>query len=268
MPVPETLLLCEDDSVLGAPFYLMERVARAWCCGSRAQTDPLGDDGRRELAYAMMDTLAALHAVDPADGRARRLRPAGRLPGAAGPPLDAASSTQSRSRDLPGADELRDRLAATVPRRGRGRRSCTATTGSTTSSSTRTTLRVAAVLDWEMATLGDPLTDLGLLLTYWDVLGGSTTGGNPIADGLGAAAGFPSGAELLDAVRDPQRRRRRPACDWYVALGLLQARRHRSRASTTATPSGQTVGAGFDQIGDDGRARCSHTGLAATRRES
>ena len=57
-----------------------------------------------------------------------------------------------------------------------------------------------------MATLGDPLADLGLLLTYWDVLGGSdAAAGNPVADGLGPRAGFPTGSELIDAVRRPQR---------------------------------------------------------------
>src|SRR5262245_52473524 len=65
VPVPETLLLCEDDSVLGAPFYIMRRVPGT-VFRRRAQTDTLTADQRRELAYAMMDTLATLHRVDPA----------------------------------------------------------------------------------------------------------------------------------------------------------------------------------------------------------
>ena len=54
--------------------------------------------------------------------------------------------------------------------------------------------RITAVLDWEMSTLGDPLTDLGLLLMYWTVLGDANRRGNPVADGLGPRAGFPTGA--------------------------------------------------------------------------
>ena len=113
VPVPAALLLCPDDTVIGAPFYLME-----WVPGvvyrDRAQTDRLSAEQRRGLALAMMDTLATLHRVDPASiGLADFGRPEGYLARQVrrwGGQLD-----QSRSRPLPGVTELRERLAATAP---------------------------------------------------------------------------------------------------------------------------------------------------------
>jgi aminoglycoside phosphotransferase (APT) family kinase protein len=97
-----------------------------------------------------------------------------------------------------------------------------------------------------MATLGDPLTDLGLLATYWDVLG-DIAAGNPIATAIGPAAGFPSAVELLDRYAKTA-----PvdlsALPWYIALAcyklavVLEGIHYRYI-------HGQTVGAGFDEIG-------------------
>ena len=95
-----------------------------------------------------------------------------------------------------------------------------------------------------MATLGDPLADLGLLVVYWDGLSGLD---NPVASGVGAAAGFPPGRELV------RRYAERTGADvtglgWYVALGffklavVLEGIHYRWQA-------GQTVGAGFERIG-------------------
>ena len=78
----------------------------------------------------------------------------------------------TRDRDRPGLDALAARLAETVPGRRSGRASSTATTGWTTACSTPTTPgRIKAVLDWEMSTLGDPLTDLGMMFVYWPEAG-------------------------------------------------------------------------------------------------
>ena len=56
-------------------------------------------------------------------------------------------------------------------------------------------LEVLAVIDWEMATLGDPLADLGLFLVYWDLAGQAD---NALSTAMGPAAGFPPGADLAD----------------------------------------------------------------------
>ncbi|WP_426510846.1 phosphotransferase family protein [Dactylosporangium sp. McL0621] len=244
VPVPEALLLCEDDSVLGAPFYLMARVPGA-VLRHREQTDPLGPDNRRKVAFAMMDTLAELHLVDPAEvGLAEFGRPEGFLERQVR--RWSKQLEHSRSRDLPAADALRERLAATIPASPRP----AIVHGDYRLDNLIVdpdTLHVAAVLDWEMATIGDPQTDLGLLLAYWNVLDRIKTGRNPIADGLGAAAGFPSGDELLERYAG-----RAPLSDdlhWYVGLACYKLAVVLEGIHYRYT-HGQTVGAGFDEIGD------------------
>jgi aminoglycoside phosphotransferase (APT) family kinase protein len=245
VPVPDALLLCEDDSVLGAPFYLMTRVPGT-VYRRREQTDPLGEQTRRRLAFEMMDTLAALHAVDPAEVG---LRDFGKPDGFLERQVRrwAAQLDRSRSRDLPSADALHARLAATVP------------------ASTRTaivhgdyrldnlmidprTMTVAAVLDWEMATLGDPFTDLGLLVAYWDVMGqAELAAGNPVADGLGSAAGFPTGPELLERYAASSGTELRDL-HWYIGLACYKLAVVLEGIHFRYT-QGKTVGAGFERIG-------------------
>jgi aminoglycoside phosphotransferase (APT) family kinase protein len=252
VPVPVALLLCADETVLGAPFYLMERVPGV-IYRSRAQTDRLSAEQHRQLAVAMMDTLAALHAVDPAAvGLADFGRPEGFLARQVrrwGGQLD-----RSRSRPVPGIDELRDRLAATVP-------PDSPTAGSPAGRLVHgdyrldnlladpRTMAIRAVLDWEMATLGDPLADLGLLLTYWDVLGDSdVAAGNPVADGLGPRAGFPSGTELIDRYTGRSGTDVGPL-HWHVALGCFKLAVICEGIHYRHT-LGQTLGEGFDRIGN------------------
>jgi aminoglycoside phosphotransferase (APT) family kinase protein len=170
VPVPTTYALCQDDSVLGAPFYVMERMAGTPY--RRAdELIPLGADRTRGISERLVDTLTALHAVEPNSvGLGDFGRPEGYLARQVGrwkKQLDA-----SYSRDLPVAEELYARLAADVPPEsaagivhGDYRLDNVLVDGDD---------RPTAVLDWEMATLGDPLADLGLMLVYHrlgDILG-------------------------------------------------------------------------------------------------
>ncbi|MFC6017056.1 phosphotransferase family protein [Plantactinospora solaniradicis] len=268
VPVPAALLHCADETVLGAPFYLMERVPGV-VFRSRAQTDPLAPAQRRELALVMMDVLATLHTVDPAAvGLADFGRPEGFLGRQVrrwGGQLD-----RSRSRALPGIDELRERLAATTPEGANAGRivhgdyrldnliaDCPPGPASGP-------VTIRAVLDWEMATLGDPLADLGLLLTYWEVLGDSDAAdGNAVADGLGPRAGFPSGAELIDRYAGRSDVDVGPL-HWHVALGCFKLAVICEGIHYRHT-LGQTVGEGFDRIGDLVAPLVEH-GLTAVRR--
>ena len=238
VPVPRTYLLCEDTEVLGAPFYVMEYVA-----GTPFRTleeiEPLGVDGIRSLGERLIATLGRLHAVDPARvGLGDFGRPEGFLERQVrrwSKQLEA-----SRSRDIPGIDELRDRLAATIPEssapaivHGDYRLDNVLVTDDG---------ELTAVLDWEMATLGDPLVDLGLLLVYRE---------NPVsADGAPAtsAEGFPSSAELVRMYaevtgRDVSR------LGWYVAFGSFKLAVIAEGIHFRHT-RGLTVGTGFDSIGD------------------
>ena len=127
--------------------------------------------------------------------------------------------------------------------------SCTATTASTTRSSTgrATTARISAILDWEMATLGDPLVDLGMFGLYWNI------GALPGGCGRGPERGRPG--RRLPGVRRTGRRvfgagraSPSPTSRWYA-----RSRRTSSRVILEGIhfrfSRGETVGAGFDRIG-------------------
>ncbi|GHJ09358.1 acyl-CoA dehydrogenase [Micromonospora humidisoli] len=261
VPVPGVVLLCTDPAVIGAPFYLMQRVPGE-VLRTRAQTDPLTDGQRRDLAWAMMDTLAALHTVDPA---AVGLADFGRPQGYLGRQVRrwAGQLDRSRSRELPGVDELRDALAASVPEGVNAGRIVHGDYRLDNLLTTVDPVSVRAVLDWEMATLGDPLADLGLLLTYWDVLGDSDLAeGNPVADGLGPRAGFPTGGELIARYAE------RSGVDvgplhWHLALGCFKLAVICEGIHYRHT-LGQTLGGGFDRIGEMVTPLVEH-GLRAVR---
>ncbi|MEU8129638.1 phosphotransferase family protein [Micromonospora sp. NPDC049049] len=261
VPVPGAMLLCTDPEVIGAPFYLMERMPGE-VFRTRAQTDPLGDERRRALAMAMMDTLAALHSVDPSSvGLADFGRPEGYL--ARQVRRWSGQLDRSRSRPLPGIDELRDLLAATAPEGANAGRIVHGDYRLDNLLASADPVAVHAVLDWEMATLGDPLADLGLLLTYWDVLGGSdTAAGNPVADGLGPRAGFPTGSELIDRYAGRSDVDVGPL-HWHVALGCFKLAVICEGIHYRHT-LGQTLGEGFDRIGEMVAPLVAH-GLTAAR---
>ncbi len=261
VPVPQALLLCTDATVLGAPFYLMRRVPGT-VYRRRSQTDELTAEAKRRLAFDMIDTLAALHAVEPEMvGLADFGHPTGFL--ARQVRRWAGQLDLSRSRDLPGIDELRERLAETVPVSKRA----AIVHGDYRLDNLLVDpqiMRITAVLDWEMATLGDPLTDLGLLMTYWEALGTGelATVGDAVADGVGPAAGFPTGRELIERYAE-RSTVDVSDLDWYVALGCYKlaviAEGIHFRYS-----QGQTVGEGFDRFGVLVFPLIEH-GLALTR---
>jgi aminoglycoside phosphotransferase (APT) family kinase protein len=241
VPVPRTVLLCDDPTIIGAPFYLMELV-HGTVYRSGADTSRLTAENRWALADQLVDVLVELHALDPEATALTDLgRPDGYLERQVrrwGRQLD-----QSRSRDLAGIDELRGRLARHVPV---SRRSGVVHGDYRLDNViVDEDVRVRAVLDWEMATIGDPLADIGLLLVYWD---GLTDVDNPITTGVGAGAGFPPGDHL--AARYASRSGEDVSqLDWYVALGcfkvavILEGIHYRY-------VHGQTVGTGFDRVGD------------------
>lgn len=136
VPVPEPLLLCEDDSVIGAPFYVMEYV-EGTPYRTAEQLAPLGPERTRAAVLGLVDTLVDLHAVDPgAVGLGDFGRPDGFLDRQLrrwGKQLDA-----SRNRDLAGIDELHASLGRELPSSPRPP-SSTATTAWTTCCSAPTT---------------------------------------------------------------------------------------------------------------------------------
>ncbi|WP_018501812.1 phosphotransferase family protein [Parafrankia discariae] len=240
VPVPRTYALCRDESVLGAPFYVMERVAGT-PYRQAAELAALGPQRTRLISRGLVDTLAVLHDVDPAAvGLADFGRAEGFLARQVGrwkKQLDA-----SHSRDLPAADELHARLAADVPPdsasgivHGDYRLDNVLVDGSD---------RLAAVIDWEMATLGDTLTDLALLVLYQRL--GAMLGGS-FAD-ASSAPGFLDEAGILTRYTD-RSARDLSRFGFYLGLAsfklaaILEGIHYRGL-------HGQTVGPGFEHIGD------------------
>ena len=166
VPVPRTLAFCADDAVNDAPFYVMEKVDGV-ILRTPAELAALSPDDARRCSEALVDVLVAIHAVD---YRAVGLDEFGHPDGYLERQVRRWGEQWERSK---AQRDPRDRgarapAARRAARRRRRRRSCTATTASTTRCSRPTTPgRIVAVLDWEMATLGDPLSDLGLFLVYW-----------------------------------------------------------------------------------------------------
>jgi aminoglycoside phosphotransferase (APT) family kinase protein len=240
VPVPRTVLEHREPDVLGAPFYVMELVDGV-VHRDAADFAHLDADARRRLGHALVDVLAALHLVDPGEvGLADFGRPEGYLPRQVR--RWTAQLASSRSREVPGFDALAARLADDVPAPQRA----SVVHGDYRLDNVIVAAddpgRVRAVLDWEMATLGDPLADLALFALYWQGWGATD---NPIF-GTPAEHGFPSAAELsrryADAtgldLGDP----------WYEAFACFKFAvicegihyRH---------SNGLTVGEGFDRIG-------------------
>jgi aminoglycoside phosphotransferase (APT) family kinase protein len=166
VPVPRTLYLAGADSVLGAPFYLMERVVGHVCRDALPAGYADSRDQRAAIGDALVATLARLHVIDPAQvGLADFGRPEGFLERQ----LRRWSRQwdSSKTGDLPALDALRDELAGTLP----PPRPAAIVHGDFRLDNTMLHPvrpgQIVAVLDWELSTLGDPLADLGTTLAYW-----------------------------------------------------------------------------------------------------
>jgi len=240
VPVPATYALCEDPDVIGAPFFVMERV-EGMPYRLASQLEPLGPERTGALSARMVDTLATLHLVDPAEvGLSDFGRPDGFLARQVRrwrKQLDA-----SRSRDLAGADELHHLLEANLPVEG----APAVVHGDFRLDNLLVddSDQVAAVIDWEMATIGDPLTDVALLLVYQRMAELDT--GYAVAS-ASAAPGFLTSEEMLSRYAG-QGRRDLSAMGFYLGLAYFKLAVVLEGVHYRYT-QGQTVGAGFDTVG-------------------
>ncbi|MGY1550168.1 phosphotransferase family protein [Microbacterium sp. A588] len=247
IPVPVAIDLVDDTTgtITGTPFFLMER-APGQVLVSPAQNAEYAPAALRSLSIELAEHLADLHAVDPGSvGLADFGRPDGYL--------KRQLSTwrrqlkASRSRATPHLDRLQASLADGMPEttrtgivHGDYRLDNALVDGPVTAP------HISAILDWEMATLGDPLVDLGIFALYWDIaqLPGAEAA---VASAVDPDAGYPSFDELAD-VYAAHAKTTLPDLAWYRAFAayklavILEGIHYRFR-------TGSTVGEGFDSIG-------------------
>jgi aminoglycoside phosphotransferase (APT) family kinase protein len=212
VPVPAAIGLCQDSSVTGAPFYVMDYVDGVVPRDQATVERTLGLPQRAAATASLVEVLADLHRVDPDAvglgqlGRReayveRQLRRWGR------------QWEQSKTRELPAIEEAGRRLAARVP----PQQGSALVHGDYRLDNLIVSPagRVLAVIDWELCTLGDPLADVGLLLVYWSEPGDEL---QPLESAPTAVPGFPSRAEVAAAYAAASDLDLGDL-DFYVALG-------------------------------------------------
>jgi aminoglycoside phosphotransferase (APT) family kinase protein len=241
VPVPPPIALCTDPDVLGASFYVMEFVDGA-VPDTAAEIDAIEPAVAARLGVELVATLARLHAIEPAAvGLSEFGRPAGFLQRQV--KRWHQQWEASETRPVPIEAEVVARLDALRPESG----APTIVHGDyrlTNVIYDRALTRVAAIVDWEMATLGDPLTDLGLLHVY-HALAERSTITMPIMD---PAGGFLS-ADEMDARYGEISGRDLSALPWYIAFGYFKLAVI-SEGIAARFLQGKTVGAGFEQFAE------------------
>jgi aminoglycoside phosphotransferase (APT) family kinase protein len=212
VPVPPVAGLCEDESVNGAPFYVMEFVEGP-ILRSSAELEAFPGGGERQaIGERVVDTLVAIHDVDP---DAVGLGELGRKEDYVARQLHRwhGQWEKSKTRELPVVDEVHARLSARIPEQG----PATIVHGDYRLDNMILSPagEVAAVVDWELCTLGDPLADVGLLMVYWSEPGDEFM---PLFEPATAAPGFPRREELRRRY-EAGSGRDLSQLDFYVALG-------------------------------------------------
>jgi aminoglycoside phosphotransferase (APT) family kinase protein len=216
--LPTIVAVCEDESLLGVPFYVMEELEGV------VPTDepPPGletEASRRALGDDLVDALVEIHGADvttpglaafsrPGSYNERQVRRFAQL------------WEINKTRELPAVDDVGARLAATVP----DPLPPSAVHGDFRLGNTmvdhRDPTRIVAVLDWEMGAIGDPRADVGYLLATYSEPGGppNPLGTSPVT----ALPGFPSRAELVERYAAASGRDVEPLA-WFEALALWKA---------------------------------------------
>jgi aminoglycoside phosphotransferase (APT) family kinase protein len=213
--LPTIVAVCEDDSLLGVPFYVMD-----WLDGDVVnETLPEAVDepgSRHALGLDLVDALAEIHSADVrTPGLAAFVRPGSYNE------RQTRRFTQlweiNKTRELPAVDEVSAWLTGHLPEPVAE----TVVHGDYRLGNTMLREgRIAAVLDWEMGAIGDPRADVGYLLATYSEPGGppNPLGTSPVT----AQEGFPAKSELVERYRERTGRDPGPLA-WFEALALWKA---------------------------------------------
>jgi aminoglycoside phosphotransferase (APT) family kinase protein len=266
IPVPGTVVLCEDKSVIGAPFYVMDFVDGHVVRGGLPDEWPQSPSTREAISAALIDTLLTLHSVLPESvGLADFGRPEGFLERQVRRWWRQWEA--SKTRELPAIEELHRRLVCGLPTQSAPGIVHGDYRFDNVIYAPDDPRRIAAVVDWEMSTVGDPLCDLGLLVVYW-----VTDAADPTASALpggrvSLGEGFPTREQMI-ASYAARSDRDLADLEWYVALGHYKLAII-AEGINARFLLGMTVGEGFETLGpavplivDRALERASASGLA------
>lgn len=246
---PRVLAVGDDPAVIGAPFYIMEKVQGEVI--TNALPPRLDGAGQRSaIADELIDALVDLHAVD---WTTLGLEGFGKPTGYLERQLRRFSGLweHNRTREIEDMEEVGTWLAANLPESP----PATVVHGDyrlgNTMFASQAPARLVAILDWEMATIGDPLADIGYLMIHW------VQAGDPPSQftlhSVTKEPGFPSRQEVV-ARYEERSGRSVHALDWYVTLALwkaavfMEGNYKRSVAGSTDDPWLKTFGEGVVEL--------------------
>ena len=164
--IPQPILYCEDEAVIGAPFYIMERVKGVILRGGMQKKMSLEPELMRAISEAAVDNLAALHRIDII---ASGLIEIGKPEGYTGRQVDGWIKRyyKAETDTIQSMDELAEWMKKSQPQDGPAGLIHNDYKYDNLVLQADRLSHIHAVLDWEMATVGDPLMDLGTSLAYW-----------------------------------------------------------------------------------------------------
>jgi aminoglycoside phosphotransferase (APT) family kinase protein len=247
VPVPATYHLCTDTSVVGAPFYVMQRINGLIVRDTVPDGYADSPAERSRITDALVDTLIAIHRVPidgPLEGYGRTdgylTRQIKRWIGQWEASKEALAATDF---SLEALDKLATDLSANLPEQ----RETSLVHGDFRLDNTMLDPhdpgRILAVLDWELSTLGDPLADVGIIGVYWGDRN-APPNAHQLTSRVTLEPGFPSRLEVFQRYAE-RSGRDISALPWYLAFGYFKlavistgiAARHQA---------GGMIGEGFD----------------------
>ncbi len=252
--VPRVLAVCDDESLIGCPFYVMERVEGeviVW------QTPEALDapEQRKRIGEQLIDALVEIHAVD---WRAAGLEGFGKPSGYLERQLRRFGGLWelNKTREIPGVERVGAWLAEHKPDPNPPT-PATIVHGDyrlgNTMFATQAPAELVAVLDWEMATIGDPLADLGYLCMFWTEAYDPEGGLREHLGKVTRAEGFSTRAELIARYEERSGRSMREM-RWYTTLALwksvvfMEGNYKRAVAGTTDDPYLKQFGEGVLEL--------------------
>jgi aminoglycoside phosphotransferase (APT) family kinase protein len=215
---PRVLAACDDEAVIGAPFYVMDLIDGHVIT---AALPPALDGERRRIGAELVDALAELHAVD---WRAVGLEGYGKPTGYLDRQLRRFGGLweHNRTRDLPVLDRVTGWLGAHRPESP----DATIVHGDyrlgNAMFARAAPARLVAIFDWELATIGDPLADVGYLVATWADPDDPRDNLMASLGGVTQAPGFHTRAELI-ARYEERTGRSMSDVRWYTALALWKS---------------------------------------------